>query len=103
MSIQQFLPTAGTVILPSDISPIHYDYRWIDMNTKLPFGSQAVCDGINFHKIEIQGKNYAIPHFYNSELATAKDEEGNDVRILSKIRLRLILVKILARPKGSKL
>jgi hypothetical protein len=82
MSIQQFLPTAGTVILPSDISPLHEEYRWIDTNTKVPVGSQAVCDDINFFKIEIQGKNYAIPRFYISDTAIAKDEDGNEVRIL---------------------
>ena len=82
MSIQQFLPTAGTVILPSDISPLHEEYRWIDTNTKVPIGSQAVCDDINFFKIEIQGKNYAIPRYYISDTAIAKDEAGNEVRIL---------------------
>jgi hypothetical protein len=82
MSIQQFLPTAGTIILPSDISPLHEEYRWIDTNTKVPVGSQAVCDDINFFKIEIQGKNYAIPRYYISDTDIAKDEEGNEVRIL---------------------
>ena len=86
--LQFIQPSAGTIILPSNILPFHESFRYIwdaeNLTERLaPEGGLAFIDNDNFVAVEIQGKKYAVSKLhYKRELKKAIDENGNEEWIL---------------------